>query len=170
MGLISFTGRGLIESLTASQPDQGCEMLMVACNLLPDIELKPPHTRLIQSVSNGLVWGRGTAHPLPTDASVSFVRLSKGETRAFCLPKSENGTLVLRKGHLVDWPEHGHCRLTGNSITIKALTDSELWLFSGVPQQVPVDLYGPFSMSDRLRNRLAALQYRRGDWGNVSEA
>ena len=115
-------------------------------------------------------WG-GARGPAEGDSPlmVADIELAGG---SFVLPAPEGWTsfAFLRSGRLRIGGEEllpGEVLVHGSPVACDAGPGARLTLFQGQPLQEPVEHFGPFSMSDRLRNRLAVRSYRSGGMGSL---
>ena len=115
-------------------------------------------------------WG-GARGPAEGDSPllVADLELDGG---SFTLPAADGWTCFafLRSGCLRIGEEEvlpGQAVAHFSQAICVAAAGTRLTLFQGLPLQEPVEHFGPFSMSDRLRNRIAVRSYQSGAMGRL---
>ena len=174
--LISVCGRGMViaERLLSDAPCQGFKF---ALNLSRKAELQLPSAMKISAPSAiapqglRLIWGcygdRLVGSEPNSPCALLSLKLEAEETWNWIPPLMHNGIAFLKKGRLQGMTENQVFRVHQSPVSIVAEEASELLLLMGAPLQEPCESFGPFAMSDALRNRLAAMQFRRGEFGEM---
>jgi redox-sensitive bicupin YhaK (pirin superfamily) len=129
------------------------------------------HARII---AGALHEAKGAARTF-TALNVWDLELKAGEQVDLPVPEGHNTAVVLRKGDVSvneTGKLSGEARIAvlgreGDTITLKATTDSHLVLLSGEPINEPVASYGPFVMNTREEIMQAVDDFKSGRFGQL---
>jgi redox-sensitive bicupin YhaK (pirin superfamily) len=181
----SAAGRGLIHEEAPYMEDAPATGAQFLVNMPRESELDPPLVLHYGSESipvQGFPWGRarvlcgemdGGEGPASGGATllVSDIEVDEGAELSLSPPSGSTGFAFLRSGRLSrggDTVLPMEALVPGPSPLLwRAGPGTRLMLFQGVPLQEPVEHFGPFAMSDRFRNQLAARSYRSGAMGEL---
>ncbi len=129
------------------------------------------HARII---AGALHEAKGAARTF-TALNVWDLELKAGEQVDLPVPEGHNTAVVLRKGDVSvneTGKLSGEARIAvlgreGDTLTLKATTDSHLVLLSGEPINEPVASYGPFVMNTREEIMQAVDDFKSGRFGQL---
>lgn len=106
-----------------------------------------------------------------TPVTLLDVKLSAGEEASFSLPDNQNLLLLITQGEIQTQDQSAKTQdlvvfaRDGESISVKALTDSTLLVLGGEPIFEPIASYGPFVMNTRAELIQAIEDLESGKFG-----
>jgi hypothetical protein len=138
---------------------------------IPSVKLGgESYARIIAGELNGVSGPARTFTPV----TLFDLRLKAGEHAEIELTEEHNTAVVLLKGDVsVNGTKlSGEARIAvlsreGNTVSLKASTDSILLVLGGEPIEEPVASYGPFVMNTREELQQAVQDYRAGKMGHL---
>ena len=111
-----------------------------------------------------------------TPIEMYHIRLEKGSTLAFNLPKNFNTGLLVIEGEIeinhtdkAEQDQFAHFKNDGETISIVALKNSFILVLSGEPIQEPIAAYGPFLMNNPEEIEQAIADYNEGRFGYLEQ-
>ncbi len=177
--LFSRTGKGMIVQMSP-ETGKSCLGVQLSVNLSRSNELDEPGTffteaasvpRASSSVSN--LWGTWKTSksplPMPSPCLLLSISLKAGQQWSWTPPSGWNGFIFLRSGSTQNMEKGDVLLLSGGPVVLEAAHDSEFIFVAGEPLRESVEIFGPFAMSDSLRNRLVARKYRQGGLGELDQ-